>query len=217
MAYNSLIHRINNRIARACEYSGLVIDLGCGTAPYRGIVMEKADRYIGVDWPKGFHGSENVNVMADVSAPLPFATGAADVVLLFQTLEHLKDPRSCLAESRRVLKPSGRLYVTVPFMWHVHEAPHDYFRYTRYGLQHLLVTAGFGSIEIHETTGFWQTLVLKLNYHTFRWTRGWLRPLLNPFWSLGQWLAPLLDRYDPRPDETASYYASAAPDECWRE
>jgi len=49
-------------------------------------------------------------------------------------------------------------------MWHVHEAPYDYFRYTRYGLEYLLNKNGFVHIEIKENTGFWQTFVLKFNF-----------------------------------------------------
>lgn len=211
MAYNSLIHAINERMARSFEYRGLVIDLGCGSAPYRDAILEHADRYVGVDWPSSFHGAARVDVMADISASLPFGSGCADVVVLFQTLEHLTDPAACLRECRRLLKSTGRLYVTVPFMWHVHEAPHDYFRFTRHGLTHLLRSSGFDGVEIRETTGFWQMMVLKLNYHTFHRTASWLRPLAAPFWWVGQKLAPLLDRHDPHPEETASYSATAVP------
>lgn len=214
MAYNSLIHAINERVAREFDYSGLVIDLGCGTAPYREIILQQATHYIGVDWPVSAHGARSVDVMADISVALPFATGCADTVVLFQTLEHLREPAACLRECRRLLRPAGQLHITVPFMWHVHEAPHDYFRFTRYGLNHLLQASGFERIEIVETTGFWQMLVLKLNYHTAGWARGWLRPLLIPFWWLGQKLAPVLDRRNPRPQETASYRASAVRANC---
>lgn len=211
MAYNSLIHSINERIAQQFEYVGTVIDLGCGTSPYRDLILRSARHYIGVDWPSSAHGARNVDVMADISSGLPFATGSADVVVLFQTLEHLRDPASCLRECRRLLRGGGRLYITVPFMWHVHEAPHDYYRFTRHGLAHLLETAGFRCLEIVETTGFWQTLALKVNYHTYHRARRWQRPLLQPLWWLGQKVAPVLDRYDPHPEETVSYRVSAVP------
>jgi SAM-dependent methyltransferase len=211
MAYNTLIHSINERIATEFEYAGLVIDLGCGTAPYRDIILRRATQYVGVDWPASAHDAAAVDVMADVSADLPFASGRADVVLLFQTLEHLRDPGSCLRECRRLLKQDGRLYITVPFMWQVHEAPHDYYRFTRHGLTHLLEAAGFHRLEIVETTGFWQTLALKVNYHTYHRARRWQRVLLQPLWWLGQKVAPVLDRYDPHPEETASYRVSAMP------
>ncbi len=58
------------------------------------------------------------------------------------TLEHLPEPGLALAEIARTLEPGGRLLIAAPHEWEVHQAPHDYFRYTRYGLQYLLERAG---------------------------------------------------------------------------
>ena len=90
-------------------------------------------------------------------------------------------------------------------MWHVHEAPDDYYRYMRYGLAYLLERYGFIEIEIKEVTGFWQMLALKFNYHTTRYGRGPLKIAWIPVWWLGQILSPVLDRLDKRPEETAGY------------
>ena len=46
-------------------------------------------------------------------------------------------------EIARTLAPGGLLLVAAPHEWEVHQAPHDYFRYTRYGLRYLLEKAGF--------------------------------------------------------------------------
>jgi SAM-dependent methyltransferase len=208
--YNRRIHAINARIAARLPYKGRVIDLGCGSAPYKRTILQVADEYIGVDWDHNRHDRSAVDVTADLMQPLPFPDHHADTVVAFQVLEHLPEPGRFLAECHRILVPGGRLFLTVPFMWHVHEAPHDYYRYTRYGLQYLLDKGGFVSIDIVENTGFWQTFVLKFNYHTRRYARGPLWLLFAPFWWLGQAVAPILDRYDRRPQETASYTVIAA-------
>ena len=90
-------------------------------------------------------------------------------------------------------------------MWHVHEAPHDYYRYTRYGLEYLLKKNGFSDIEINEKSGFWQMWILKFNYHTVRFARGVLRYLWIPIWWIGQTIAPILDGYDKSPEECTGY------------
>jgi len=90
-------------------------------------------------------------------------------------------------------------------MWHVHEAPHDYYRYTRYGLEYLLKKVGFYEIDIRENTGFWQMWILKFNYHTTRFARGPLKFIWIPIWWFGQIIAPFLDKYDRHPEECASY------------
>ena len=207
LAPNWLIMKINNRAyLRGCHViQGRVIDLGCGTAPYKVDILEKADEYIGVDWHGSLHDQGNVDVFADLSERLPFPDHSADTVVAFQVMEHLPEPAFFLSECHRILRPGGALFLTVPFMWEVHEAPHDYHRFTRYGLEYLLKKTGFSQSEIRETTGFWQTSCLKFNYHTTRWAGGVRRFFWAPIWFLGQLVAPLLDRLDGHPQETASY------------
>lgn len=207
--HNRLIHAINWRIAASLPYSGRVVDLGCGSAPYRELILDKADEYVGVDWAGSQHDRSHVDVTADLTQPLPFDDGYADTVVSFQVMEHLPDTALFLSECCRILKPGGRLFITVPFMWHVHEAPHDYYRFTRYGLLYLCEKHGFEDVQIEENTGFWQTFTLKFNYETKRYARGPLWLLFAPFWLLGQWVSPYLDKLVPRPQETASYTVKA--------
>lgn len=202
---NFLIHKINKRIACSLPYKGRVVDFGCGTAPYKEIILKVADEYIGVDWRNSSHDQSNVDISTDLTARLPFENDYADTIASFQVMEHLPEPSFFLSECYRILRPGGALLITVPFMWEVHEAPHDYFRYTRYGLEYLLKKNGFVEIEIRENTGFWQMWVLKFNYHTARFTRGPLKYFWVPIWWLGQVISPILDRYDKHPQETASY------------
>ena len=81
--------------------------------------------------------NEHVQILADAYR-LPFGEGAFDVVLCTEVLEHLHTPAAALAEMYRVLKPDGKLLLTTPFAYPIHYAPTDYYRYTRFGLLHLL-------------------------------------------------------------------------------
>jgi SAM-dependent methyltransferase len=189
--------------------TGRVLDLGCGTAPYREDILSVASEYIGVDWPGTFHDTQRVDVFADLSSPLPFCDACADTVTVFKVLEHLREPGRFLSECHRVLRPGGHIIILVPFLHQVHEAPHDYFRYTRYGLDYLLSRAGFSGVVVQEKTGFWEMWVLKWTYHTRRYARGPLKLLFVPGWWLGQMVAPWLDRIKPHPEMTASYAAHA--------
>ncbi len=193
---------------------GVVYDLGCGTRPYEKEILAVADRYIGVDWPNTVHGL-HADIVANLNKPLPIDNNVADSVILLQVLEHLCEPRVVLSEAFRILKRGGSIYVTVPFQWWVHEAPHDYFRYTRHGLEHLLSQAGFVDVVVTPSTGFWTMWFLKFNYQTARYVRGprpiriFARLLLIPLWFAGQVVAPFLDRVDFNDTETAGYYATA--------
>lgn len=207
--HNFLIQDINKSIAKSLPYKGRVIDLGCGTAPYKEDILKTATEYIGVDWTGSFHEASHVNIFANLTTFLPFKSNTADTVVTFQVMEHLPEPEIFLSECYRVLKGDGQLFITVPFMWHVHEAPFDYFRYTKFGLQYLLDKNNFKNIVIRENGGFWQMWILKFNYHTYRFAKGPLKYFWIPIWWIGQKIAPLLDKYDKNPGETVSYVVSA--------
>jgi len=205
---NWLAYKINTSILEdnlLYLISGRVIDLGCGEAPYKEDILKVADEYIGVDWQNTLHAKGNIDVFADLTKTLPFPNGYADTVVSFQVMEHLPEPEFFLRECFRILKTGGAIFITVPFMWHVHEEPYDYFRFTRYGLEYLLKKVGFVDIYIKENTGFWQTWILKFNYHSTRYARGPLKYLFILIWLIAQVIAPFLDRYDFNPRECASY------------
>lgn len=211
LSHNWLAMKINNDAfaAQLPQISGCVMDLGCGTAQYKEEILEVGKAYTGVDWQNSLHNQSNVDVFADLSERLPFSDNHFDTVVSFQVLEHLSEPELFLSECYRVLRTGGQLFITVPFMWHVHEQPFDFFRYTRYGLRYLLEKNNFTDVEVKENTGFWQMWVLKFNYHTTRFARGPFRLFWVPIWWLGQMIAPILDKYDESPREAASYSVMA--------
>lgn len=209
--HNWLALKINNKSFEANRHiiKELVIDLGCGTSPYKEDILKIASKYIGVDWNNSLHDQSDVNVVASLTTRLPFKDCSANTVTSFQVMEHLPEPQYFLSECYRILMPKGHLFITVPFMWHVHEAPYDYYRYTRYGLEYLLKKNGFVNIEIRETTGFWQMWILKFNYHTNQFAWGPLKYIWILIWWVGQTISPILDKYDQHPNETASYVVLA--------
>jgi SAM-dependent methyltransferase len=215
-AHNRLAYDLGDRAVSQMErhYGGVLVDLGCGTAPYRDYLSRFVDRYVGVDWSSSFHAIA-ADVVADLNRPLPFADGAADTVFCLSVLEHLREPAALLREARRILRPGGRIVLMVPFMWPVHEAPHDYFRFTRHGLQHLFEAAGYAEIDVREVSGFWTTWVLKLNYQTRKLIRGPLpvrllvRGALGALWWADQAFARIMDRHWNAPEESQAYIVAA--------
>jgi SAM-dependent methyltransferase len=216
LAHNWLILKRNNEVVERhlLFMKGIVYDLGCGVRPYEHDIMRTATGYVGIDWSNTPHELQ-ADIVADLNEPLPVPDAVADTVVSFQVLEHLKAPQVMLNEAHRILVPGGGIVLTVPFQWWVHEAPHDYFRFTRHGLEHLFDTAGFTDIRISEVTGFWEMWFLKFNYQTARLVRGprvmraLARVFLLPVWFLDQLLATKLDRSWPSPEETAGYVVLA--------
>jgi SAM-dependent methyltransferase len=83
-------------------------------------------------------------------AVMPFPDGAFDHILCVEVLEHVADPRAFAAELARVLRPGGTLLMTVPWSARLHHLPHDFHRFTRFGLQALLGSSGFVDVAIEE-------------------------------------------------------------------
>ena len=121
---------------------GRLLDCGCGHAPYYGIYRDMIDEAIWVDWENTAHSNPLLDAVVDLNCPLPFADESFDSVLLTDVLEHVTEPASLVREIARVLRPAGRLVLSVPFYYLLHERPYDYYRYTEFGLRHLCQQAG---------------------------------------------------------------------------
>ena len=201
--HNWLIYNILDRFLQQhiAYYKGVIYDLGAGESPYKRFLLLYADQYVAVDWASSYHITQ-ADIIADLNQPLPIKSAVADTVVSFSVLEHLREPQVMLNEAFRILKPGGNLILQVPWQWWIHEAPHDYFRYTPYGLNYLLTKAGFVDITVAAQSGFFTMWILKFNYMSLRYicgpllVRGIIRIILLPIWYIGQALAPWLDRLD---------------------
>ncbi len=146
-------------LARAAPLAhGTLLDVGCGTKPYRALFAPRVTRHLGVDWPQTLHERSSIDAFAD-ARELPIRTSSVDTVLCTEVLEHCAEPARVFAEARRVLRSGGVLILTTPFLYPVHEAPHDYFRFTRHGLESLVTQAGLTLERVEPIGGFGTVLV----------------------------------------------------------
>lgn len=216
-AHNWLIYDISDHflLKNSPHYKGAIYDLGAGESPYKDFFLQYADQYIAVDWAGSYHDTK-ADIAADLNKPLPIDSEVADTVVALSVMEHLCEPQTMLNEACRILKPGGAIVLQVPWQWWIHEAPHDFFRYTPYGLEYLFQKAGFVDVVVEPQSGFFTMWILKMNYFSQRFIRG-PRPLrwaikagLVPLWYLVQKAAPLLDKLDRNwALETSGYYVTA--------
>ena len=130
---------------------GTLVDVGCGAQPYRPL-LGAGVRYVGIDTEDarenfGYEMPDTRYFAAD--GRWPVADAEADVLLCTETLEHVYDSAAFLAEAARVLRPGGRVVMTVPFAARWHYVPHDYWRFTPSALARLLGAAGFTDVRVH--------------------------------------------------------------------
>jgi SAM-dependent methyltransferase len=194
------LHVAKRSLARAMRraaprLSGRLLDIGCGVKPYAPL-LGGVTRYIGIERPGTLSRSGVVDCWADALA-LPFADAAFDSVLCNEVLEHVTDPARLFAEAARVLRPGGTLVLSTPQTWGLHEEPHDYWRFTRYGLAHLARGAGLTVEEIVPTCGLFATVGQRLASFLFYGTPARRVPVLNllvrPFLALLQLVGVGLD------------------------
>jgi len=150
-------HVLRDRVARFAT-NEFTLDLGCGNSP----LARWFPNRIGCD----IGPYSGVDVVCDAHA-LPYRDGSFSVVLCMEVLEHLHHPQTAVAEISRVLKDGGQLILTCPFVYPVHEAPHDYQRYTEYGLR-VLFGEHFDSIEISPLFSEEQTLAILIQRIVFQ-------------------------------------------------
>jgi len=166
-------HQVIGALARARAHArGTLLDVGCGTMPFAAMFEGRVTRTIGLDLPASrFLGEDRPDVFARAEA-LPIRDATADTLLALAMTTYLPEPLVMLAEARRVLRPGGVLIVEFTQMAPLHDEPHDYFRFTRYGAAHLLDRAGFEVVETIPIGGLWSRVGLSLIAPLNRINRG---------------------------------------------
>ncbi len=210
-SHNWLIFRIiNPEIKKRLESyaSGKLIDIGCGIKPYKEMASAYVTEHVGVDHKESLHDKSNVDLIG-TAYKIPSDDNCFDTALCTDVLEHLEDPQKAVSEAYRVLKKGGYAIYTVPFFWHVHEQPRDFYRYTKYGLKYIFKEAGFEIVEIKPLSGFIVMMSQLLVYFLYKFRRG---GKINPLW----WIIPLvghciqavaycLNRFDNSEEFTIEY------------
>jgi SAM-dependent methyltransferase len=127
------------------------LDIGAQNGPYAALFP----RRVALDVQRGV----GVQIIGDAQL-LGIRDASFDVVLCTEVLEHLPEPQRAIDEMFRVLTPGGQLLLTTRFLFPIHDAPHDYFRFTKYGLRHLL--RRFEIVTLEEETDAVGTIAVLL-------------------------------------------------------
>ncbi|MFL9831955.1 class I SAM-dependent methyltransferase [Flavobacterium sp. ST-87] len=134
-----------------------LLDIGCGKMPYKDYILKnsKVINYVGLDIEDALEYDQSVK--ADYTwdgKTMPFEEASFECAFGTEVLEHCPEPEVVLKEVYRVLKPESIFFFTVPFLWNLHEVPHDEYRYTPFSLKRHLENSGFRDIEIKALGGW---------------------------------------------------------------
>ena len=139
------------------KFQGKMLDVGCGKMPYKDYILNNSSvtEYIGLDLESSLVYDETIkpDIFWD-GKNIPLGESHVDCVIATEVFEHCDNPEIVLREIIRVLKPGGVLFFTVPFLWNLHEIPHDEYRYTPFSLERHLRNSGFSNLNIQALGGW---------------------------------------------------------------
>jgi SAM-dependent methyltransferase len=136
--------------------SGMTLDLGAGRLVWRPMLSRHATRYVSADCAPTHPG---LDLQFDIQQRFPLEDCSVHTLFCCSVLEHVAQPWSVLAECRRILVPGGHLLLFVPFLYHLHGAPEDYYRFSPFGVKRLAEEAGFEVTICRPTGGLGHSLL----------------------------------------------------------
>ncbi|MEP7351975.1 MAG: class I SAM-dependent methyltransferase [Acidobacteriota bacterium] len=207
MFFEAAIESTVSDFAAALPQGIRVLDAGAGEGGFRRFFPSQ--RYTALDLGVGdaTWDYSGIDVLGDLSA-IPVQSGAFDAAINIVTLEHVREPGLVLQEIARVLAPGGCLLLIAPHEWEEHQQPHDYYRYTRYGLRYLLERAGFTSIDIQPVGGYFRLMSRRL-LNGLQFFPGPFLIVAAIFFAPLALVLPLFDSLDKQRNFTLGYICTA--------
>jgi len=156
LTLNHISLALKGLISNIDDKNIMVLDIGCGQKPYYPFFAGRVKAYVGVDiqyWP-------DLDCLARAE-DLPFKEETFDLILSTQTLEHMENPKKVVEEMHRICKTDGTLFISLPFLWEIHNYPNDYWRFSEGGIRLLLKM--FKAVEILPNGNSLQALIQTFN------------------------------------------------------
>jgi SAM-dependent methyltransferase len=134
-----------------CTADSIALDISAGFGRNKPFFAHAQYVAIDLEVSKGWDFS-GLDLIGD-ALNLPIKDNSVDLILSSSSLEHYSNPFKAFEQFARVLKPGGSLFLDVPFSYVEHQIPHDYFRVSRYGLNHLCKQHGLEAVSIEPDCG----------------------------------------------------------------
>ena len=171
----------------------LLLDVGGGTGRWHFLSDVLNSHHVVVDIanPEYLELPSMITYCRGSADNLPFKNNVAAVITSFEMLEHCRFPEKVIQEMYRVLKPEGILVLTTRQYWKTHGSPHDYYRYTRFGLEEMMNASGLKVLKIIPMGGPASIIATVIDQNIPFLTKPLIKQIsLYPLW----WLATQIDR-----------------------
>jgi SAM-dependent methyltransferase len=154
----SAIERSLEEHAKPIGPHGKALDVGCGRQPFRGTLESYGFTYVGMDAQAADGAAVHI---AAIDAPLPpslLAEGPFAFLLCTEVLEHVADWSKAFENLARLTVPGGKVLLTCPHVYPLHEEPFDFWRPTPHAIRHFASRAGFRVVSIEQLGDAWDVL-----------------------------------------------------------
>ncbi len=162
LRFNPRRYEIENfvySVAKNLPKNTKMLDAGAGPCPYKYLFSHC--KYESTDF-------EDPNKILDFTCSLdkiPKNNNTYEAILFTEVLEHVEYPQKVIDELYRVLKKNGKLFLTCPQGWMLHQEPFNFYYFTKYGLESLMKNAKFREVKIIKMGGYFKFLgdILRFN------------------------------------------------------
>jgi SAM-dependent methyltransferase len=136
-----------------------VLDIGCGKQPFRGLFEGQGYAYFGLDVQT--HENTHIDFIAPIDQELPaelLSQGAYDFILCTEVLEHVANWHAAFGNFSRLLNNGGRILITCPHFYQLHEEPYDFWRPTNHAIEIFARNYGLRVVRVEKAGTAWDVL-----------------------------------------------------------
>ena len=85
-------------------------------------------------------------------------TFTPQLICMFEVLEHTKNPINAIQNLYEIIDENSYVMLSTPFIFHIHDEPYDFFRFTKYGLE--ILFQNFKEVVIKPRNGWFETILV---------------------------------------------------------
>ncbi len=158
----TLLHSLSKKISRKNLYKFIsdelnnkkdlnCLNIGSG-GPIEELLKKKVKNYYSIDIDENRRPNEIKNICSN-NFKIDFNP---NLICIFETLEHCENPIKAVENIHNTLNKGNICLASVPFNFHIHDEPNDFFRFTEYGCK--LIFKNFSEVKVLRRNGWLESI-----------------------------------------------------------
>ena len=159
------IERFLSTDAKPIRYNQRALDIGCGGQPFRKELEDLGYIYISTDVTQNPEGS--VDILSEIDKPISnelLGSGPFDLIFCTEVMEHVVNWDTAFSNFSQLLNVEGKIFITCPHFYPLHEVPYDFWRPTPHALQHFARQHGLTVLQQENAGDAWDIIGTVLAY-----------------------------------------------------